>query len=53
MHKEKNGSARKDSMAAFVEELVIRRELSDNFCLYNQQYDSSDGFPDWAKKIFE
>lgn len=35
---------------AFLEELIIRRELSDNFCFYNQNYDSSDGFPAWAKK---
>ena len=35
---------------AFLEELIIRRELSDNFCFYNQDYDSVKGFPDWAKK---
>jgi deoxyribodipyrimidine photo-lyase len=35
---------------AFLEELIVRRELSDNFCFYNQKYDSADGFPDWAKK---
>lgn len=33
----------------FLEELITRRELSDNFCLYNDNYDSFDGFPDWAK----
>jgi len=35
---------------AFLEELIIRRELADNFCLYNQNYDETEGFPDWAKK---
>ena len=35
---------------AFMEELIVRRELSDNFCFYNPKYDSADGFPDWAKK---
>jgi len=35
---------------AFLEELIVRRELSDNFCLYNKKYDSFDGFPEWAKK---
>lgn len=34
---------------AFLEELIIRRELSDNFCYYNPQYDGFDGFPNWAK----
>ncbi len=33
----------------FLEELIIRRELSDNFCFYNDNYDSFNGFPDWAK----
>lgn len=39
-----------DHAAAFLEELIVRRELSDNFCWYNEQYDSVDCFPDWAKK---
>jgi len=39
-----------ESRDAFLEELIIRRELSDNFCFYNDQYDSVGGFPEWAKK---
>jgi len=35
---------------AFFEELVIRRELADNFCHYNKDYDNFDGFPSWAKE---
>ena len=35
---------------AFLEELIIRRELSDNFCLYNPRYDSVEGFPSWAAR---
>lgn len=35
---------------AFLEELVVRRELADNFCLYNPDYDAVSGFPDWAAK---
>ncbi len=35
---------------AYLEELIIRRELSDNFCNYNLNYDSFDGFKPWAKK---
>lgn len=34
---------------AFLEELIIRRELSDNYCFYNKNYDNFEGFPDWAK----
>lgn len=38
------------SRAAFLEELVVRRELSDNFCFYNRGYDTFDAFPAWARK---
>jgi deoxyribodipyrimidine photo-lyase len=37
------------SKEAFLEELITRKELSDNFCYYNFQYNSFEGFPDWAK----
>lgn len=35
---------------SFFEELVVRRELSDNFCFYNPHYDSTQGFANWAKE---
>jgi len=38
------------SAETFLEELIIRRELSDNFCYYNPKYDSFDGFHNWAKE---
>lgn len=34
----------------FLEELIVRRELADNFCFHNTNYDNTAGFPDWAKK---
>ncbi len=33
---------------AFLEELIVRRELADNFCYYNPHYDSLDGIKPWA-----
>ncbi|XP_038001563.1 deoxyribodipyrimidine photo-lyase-like isoform X1 [Motacilla alba alba] len=39
----------KDSVAAFVEEAVVRRELAENFCYYNENYDSVQGAYDWAQ----
>jgi deoxyribodipyrimidine photo-lyase len=39
-----------ESGDAFLEELVVRRELSDNFCWYNMNYDRVEGFPEWAQK---
>jgi len=35
--------------SAFLEELIIRRELSDNFCFYNDSYDRLESYPQWAK----
>ena len=34
----------------FLEELVVRKELSDNFCYYQENYDTPDAFPNWAKE---
>lgn len=39
-----------ESVEVFLEELIVRRELADNFCFYNPNYDSFDGFLAWAKK---
>lgn len=38
---------------ALLEELVVRRELSFNFCWYNPDYDRYEGVPDWARKTLE
>ena len=38
---------------SFLEELIVRRELSDNFCFYNSNYDTFDAFPEWAKKTLK
>jgi deoxyribodipyrimidine photo-lyase len=38
------------NLEAFLEELVVRRELSDNFCLHNPAYDRLEGAPDWAQR---
>jgi deoxyribodipyrimidine photo-lyase len=38
-----------ESQKVLLEELIVRRELSDNFCYNNKNYDSFDGFHDWAK----
>jgi len=42
-----------DARDSFLEELIIRRELSDNFCFFNPDYDRMEGFPAWAKKTLE
>ncbi|MFX0208919.1 MAG: deoxyribodipyrimidine photo-lyase [Candidatus Hodarchaeota archaeon] len=35
---------------AYLEELIIRRELAINFVFYNTNYDSFNGLPEWTKK---
>jgi len=35
---------------SFLEELIVRRELSDNYCFYNDKYDQFGGFHPWAQK---
>jgi deoxyribodipyrimidine photo-lyase len=38
---------------AFLEELIVRKELSDNFCLYSPNYDSNEAILPWAKTTLE
>ncbi len=45
-------AAGKDS-EAYIEELVVRRELSDNFCYYCPDYDSMNCFRGWARTTLE
>jgi len=35
---------------AFLEEMIIRRELADNFCEFELKYDYFEGFHTWAQK---
>ena len=43
----------KNSKDSFLEELIIRKELSDNFCYHNKNYDTIEGFPNWAKQTLQ
>ena len=38
---------------SFIEELIVRRELADNFCFNQPDYDSITGFPSWAKATLD
>ncbi len=38
---------------AFLEELIVRRELAINFVWYNPRYDGFEGLPDWPKKTLQ
>ena len=38
------------SIDSYIEEFIVRRELAINYCLFNPNYDSLKGCPDWALK---
>lgn len=42
-----------ENTKSYLEELIVRKELSDNYCYYNKNYDNFEGFPNWAKKTHE
>ncbi len=37
------------SNETLIEEMIIRKELSDNWCYYNENYDKLEGGPQWAQ----
>ena len=37
----------------FLEELIVRKELADNFCLYSKNFKDFSGVPSWAKISLE
>lgn len=49
---QKSGAC-KASSDAFLEELIVRKELAENYCLYNDSYMTTDGFPEWARKTLD
>lgn len=38
---------------SLIEEMVVRKELADNYCHYCKDYDNLDAAPDWAKKSLD
>lgn len=40
---QRSGKKAGAAVGSFIEELVVRRELTDNFCFYNKKYDSVEG----------
>lgn len=46
-------NASRPNKEAFLEELIVRKELSDNFCLYSRNYDSYEAILPWAKTTLE
>ncbi|MGE4319425.1 MAG: deoxyribodipyrimidine photo-lyase [Deferribacterales bacterium] len=49
----KRSDAPDSDKEAYLEEMIVRRELSDNYCLYNPDYDSINGADGWALKTLD
>ena len=45
-----NSSPLQDDAEVYLEELIVRKELADNYCYFNENYDNFAGFPNWAQK---
>ena len=41
------------AVETFLEEVVVRRELSDNYCHYEPNYDNIKGAAQWAQDSLE
>ena len=42
-----------DAKDAYLEELIVRRELTDNYCFYTEHYDRVEGAHAWARETME
>lgn len=45
-----NSGLRSEDKDAYLEEMIVRRELADNFCYYEKNYDYFEGFHAWSQK---
>jgi deoxyribodipyrimidine photo-lyase len=46
-------SASEEDREAYLEQLIVRRELSMNFCHYSDDYDNSQCLPEWARETLD
>eukprot|EP00457_Paulinella_chromatophora_P001243 gb/GEZN01001245.1/.p1 GENE.gb/GEZN01001245.1/~~gb/GEZN01001245.1/.p1 ORF type:complete len:904 (-),score=106.31 gb/GEZN01001245.1/:424-3135(-) len=50
---EANRNISEDGADAFIEQNLIRRELTDNYCWYEPNYDNLEAACDWAKESLD
>ncbi|KAG5867875.1 hypothetical protein JTB14_028315 [Gonioctena quinquepunctata] len=46
-------SVYKEQCDKYLEELIVRSELTDNYCFYNNNYDNINGAANWAKETLK
>ncbi len=49
----KTSSSSQSAKDVYLEELIVRKELAENYCFYNSYYDNPSGFPEWARMTIE
>jgi len=49
----KIGQTESPGKDSYLEELIVRRELSMNYVYYNNSYDAFEGLPDWCKRTLD
>jgi deoxyribodipyrimidine photo-lyase len=42
--------ASETAKSIFIENIVVKKEIADNFCLHTPEYDSVGAFPEWARR---
>jgi deoxyribodipyrimidine photo-lyase len=42
--------AEESAKATFIEQIVVKKEIADNFCLHTLDYDCVAAFPEWARR---
>ena len=53
IHEVVTAALQRDDAEEFLEQAIIRRELSFNLCFYNRRFASLDALPQWAKQTLE
>jgi len=43
----------KETVDGFIEQLLVRKELTDNFCFYTKEYDRYEALPEWSRKSLD
>jgi deoxyribodipyrimidine photo-lyase len=46
-------SGNEDDRSAYLEELIVRRELAMNHVFYDERYDTYQAVPEWARKTLD
>ncbi len=46
----RESSANESVQSLFIEQIVVKKEIADNFCLHTPEYDSVAAFPGWARR---